>query len=167
MKGDSHVVAQMLLGSCVCRTVGGRTLRLRITEVEVYDGLDDLASHASKGKTKRTEVMFGPAGYWYVYLCYGMHWMLNLVTREAGYPAAILIRAGIAQDGVHVTGPGRVTKFLHISKPQNMLKAQKGSGLWIIWRKKPLVGKIKKTPRIGVNYAGPIWSKKHWRYIVV
>jgi DNA-3-methyladenine glycosylase len=79
--------------------VGKNVLRLLINEVEVYDGHDDLASHASKGKTKRTEIMFGPPGYWYVYLCYGVHWMLNLVTREQDYPAAILIRGGIGENG--------------------------------------------------------------------
>ncbi len=162
MKGDSHKIAQKLLGSYVCR----ENLKLQITEVEVYDGHDDLASHASKGKTKRTEIMFGPAGFWYVYLIYGMHYMLNLVTREKDYPAAILIRGGIGENGEKINGPGKVTKYLNITKNQNGLKANKENKPWVSWRKKELDTKIKKSPRIGIDYAGPIWSKKHWRYYV-
>jgi DNA-3-methyladenine glycosylase len=133
----------------------------------VYDGHDDLASHASKGKTKRTEIMFGPPGYWYVYLCYGVHWMLNLVTREQDYPAAILIRGGIGENGEKINGPGKITKYLKIDKKLDTTKAGEESGLWIEWRRKQISGKIKKSPRIGVDYAGPIWSKKYWRYVLI
>src|SRR5438477_265913 len=90
---DTDQVAQELLGKFLVRKIQGKETSAIITEVEAYDGQSDLASHASKGKTKRTEVMFGKPGIFYVYLCYGIHHMLNIVTREHGYPAAVLIRA--------------------------------------------------------------------------
>src|SRR4051812_6238728 len=91
---DSHRVAKDLLGHFLCRRLDGKIVRTVITEVEVYDGSDDRASHAfgKKPNHRRTRHMFGPAGVWYVYLCYGMHWLINVVTREPGHPAAILIR---------------------------------------------------------------------------
>ncbi len=158
------MVAEKLLGSMLCRRVGKKILKLVINEVEVYDGFEDKASHAARGKTPRNEIMFGPAGHWYVYLVYGMHYMLNLVTREKDYPAAILIRGGVDEEGRHVNGPGRVTKYLHIDKSLNTKKVGKSNGLCIEWRKKTLESKIKKSARIGVNYAGSIWSKKEWNY---
>ncbi|MDP3725294.1 MAG: DNA-3-methyladenine glycosylase, partial [Nanoarchaeota archaeon] len=103
-----------------------------ITEVEAYDGPDDKASHASRGMTERNKIMFGPAGYFYVYLVYGTHWMLNIVTGEEGYPAAVLIR-GVQYLEVglpDIEGPGRVTKFLHIDKKLNGRPACRESGLW-------------------------------------
>ena len=89
---DTITVAKELLGKCLVRRIGKKKLRVIITEVEVYDGFRDKASHASRGKTKRNELMFGDAGHWYVYFTYGMHWMLNIVTRKKDYPAAVLIR---------------------------------------------------------------------------
>ena len=163
---DSHTVAEKLLGSKICRRYNGADFCITVSEVEVYDGLEDKASHASKGKTKRTAVMYGPAGYWYVYLVYGMHWMLNFVTREEGYPAAILIRGGIAEDGKKITGPGRVAKFLMLDKTFDSTRADETSDLWINWHTKPLTQKIETSPRIGIAYAGPEWSKKPWRYTI-
>ncbi len=100
-----HDVARDLLGALLVRILprrGGRMTRLagRIVEVEAYDGPDDLASHASKGRTRRTEVMFGEAGHAYVYLVYGMHHCLNVVTGPVGYPAAVLIRALEPVEGI-------------------------------------------------------------------
>ena len=91
-------VAEELLGKNLCREVNGEIRRMRICEAEAYDGPDDKACHAHRGKTPRNEVMFGAAGRWYVYLCYGIHWMLNAVTGPADYPAAVLIRGCIAQE---------------------------------------------------------------------
>ncbi len=182
MKKDSHNVAQKLLGSKICRRTRSASLGqaaevfcLTITEVEVYDGFDDKASHASRGMTDRTKVMFGPAGYWYVYLIYGMYYMLNYVTREKGYPAALLIRAGITADGNpsagsgqrKINGPGRAGTYLKIDKSFYGMKAVKGNDLYIEWRKKPLTEKIERSHRIGVDYAGPIWSKKQWNYKIM
>src|SRR3989344_4993889 len=98
-------VARELLGCFLCRRINGKVIRLKITEVEAYDGPRDKASHASRGKTKRNTPMFGKAGQFYVYFTYGIHWMLNIVTGPKDYPAAILIR------GVEgISGPARITK---------------------------------------------------------
>jgi DNA-3-methyladenine glycosylase len=137
-----------------------RVARHRITEVEAYDGENDLACHASKGRTKRTEVMYRPGGVWYVYLCYGVHEMLNLVTGPADYPAAVLIR------GVEgISGPGRLTKRLAIDWRLNGADAIRVSGLWIEddGFKLPR-GALRTGPRIDVNYAGPKWAGKPWRF---
>lgn len=154
------VVAKDLLGKYLVRRSGKKTLKYLIVEVEAYDGFKDKASHASRGMTKRNAPMFGEAGRWYVYFTYGMHHMLNIVTGPKNYPAAILIR-GI--DGI--SGPARVTKKLKIDKVFNNKSAAPKTGLWIedggIKIKKT---QIKKTSRIGVAYAGPIWSKKPWRF---
>lgn len=156
-------VAKELLGKFLVRRQRGKTLALMITEVEAYDGFLDKASHASRGKTARNAPMFGPPGYWYVYLTYGMHWMLNIVTREKNYPAAILIR-GIGG----INGPARLTQFLKIDKNLNDLPANKKTGLWIEDRGVRIAPtKVKKTPRIGVDYAGKYWAKKLRRFVIV
>lgn len=136
-------------------------LRKRITEVEAYDGIDDKACHASNGKTARNAIMFETGGRWYVYLCYGVHWMLNIVTGEPDYPAAVLIRgAG------ELVGPGRLTKGMGINKRFNTLEALPEKGLWIEAGSVPLkAGEIVRTPRIGVAYAGEVWSQKPYRYL--
>ena len=89
-----------------------------VTETEAYIGQDDPACHASKGRTKRTDVMFGPPGYSYVYMIYGMYYCFNIVTEEEGYPAAVLIRGLklISHDQVLLDGPGKLCKRLNINK---------------------------------------------------
>ncbi len=153
---DVIVVARELLGKYLVKD----NLKLMITEVEAYVGSQDLACHASKGRTARTEVMFEEGGVWYVYFVYGMHWMLNVVTGEIDYPAAVLIR------GVEgINGPARVTKAFGIDKTFNGLPAAKSTGLYIQDRG-VVVGKIKSTPRIGVDFAGPVWSQKPYRFLL-
>lgn len=155
-------VARGLMGKALCRRLDGTTLHYRIAEVEAYDGPEDKGCHAHRGKTPRNAVMFGPAGYWYVYLCYGVHWMLNVVTGEEGYPAAILIRG--TQE---VVGPGRLTKAMQIDKGLDGRYADKDSGLWIEddgFAFKP--HEIMQTPRIGIDYAGPVWSQKLYRFCI-
>ncbi|MDO8574940.1 MAG: DNA-3-methyladenine glycosylase [bacterium] len=167
------VVAKDLLGKYLVRRLNGKIGRFMITEVEAYDGFKDKASHASRGMTKRNAPMFGEAGRWYVYFTYGMHYMLNIVTGMNGYPAAVLIR------GVEgVNGPGRVTKQLKIDKIFNNKLAIPKNKLWLennsIFENSRLRQgfggqvkfKIKSLPRIGIAYAGPIWSKKLWRFKV-
>jgi len=163
---ETDKAAKDLLGKFLVRKIGNKETALMITEVEVYDGFEDKASHAFKGRTKRTEVMFSEAGTFYIYLCYGRYFMLNIVTREKDYPAAILIR-GAKNNEVNLNGPGKLTKFLKINKNLNNKTAQKDSALWLEDRGiKIIEKKIKETPRIGVSYAGPIWSKKKLRFIL-
>ena len=132
---------------------------LMITEVEAYDGPNDKASHASRGKTKRNKIMFGPPGYWYIYFTYGMHWMLNIVTGPENYPAAVLIR-GTKQ----IKGPARITKHLKINKRFNGLLANKKTGLWIEDREVKIKSdQIISGKRIGVEYAGK-WAGKPYRF---
>lgn len=162
-------VAKNLLGKYLCRRYRGKVICRMITEVEAYDGLQDRASHASRGMTQRNEIMFGPAGYWYVYFTYGLHWMLNIVTGERGYPAAVLIRGvqsiDVRRQYIDIEGPGRVTKFFKIDKRFNNKKASPRTDLWIEDKGvKVKKSQIKIGKRIGVDYAGPIWSKKPWRF---
>ena len=159
---DSVKVARELLGKFLVRRLDGEVVASMITEVEVYDGFRDKASHAARGKTPRNTPMFGASGNWYVYFTYGIHWMLNIVTREAGYPAAILIRGvAIAQ------GPARLTKKLHINRALNGLPAHRTSGLWIEDRGvKVSPRKIKTAARVGVDYAGPYWARRALRFFI-
>jgi DNA-3-methyladenine glycosylase len=153
-------LARWLLGKFLVRRRDGRSEAHLITEVEAYDGERDLACHARVGRTARTEVMYGAGGVWYVYLCYGVHEMLNLVVGPRDWPAAVLIR-GV--DGV--TGPGRVTKTLAIDRRLNRTDATaRATGLWLEDRGVIVPRSwVRATPRIGVDYAGPIWSQKPWR----
>ena len=157
---DTLALARSLLGKALVRTTKRGREALIINEVEAYDGERDLACHASKGRTKRTEVLYQAGGIWYVYLCYGIHEMLNLVVGPPDYPAAILIRgAG------EIVGPGRLTKRLSIDRRLNGLAVEPLSGLHLedvgieIPRRQ-----IKTSRRIGVDYAGPIWALKPWRF---
>ncbi|MBU6141629.1 DNA-3-methyladenine glycosylase [Patescibacteria group bacterium] len=159
-KWNTPAIAQRLLGASLVRRWHGKTTVYPITEVEAYDGFDDLASHASRGRTKRNALMFGKAGHWYVYFTYGMHWMLNIVTGPKDYPAAVLIRG--AGD---ISGPARLTKQLHITGALNGRSASPQSGLWLVLNDPPRKKDIIRTPRIGVAYAGPVWSKKKYRFV--
>ncbi|MBI2057379.1 MAG: DNA-3-methyladenine glycosylase [Candidatus Yanofskybacteria bacterium] len=156
------IVAKELLGKYIVRKIGKKEMALMITEVEAYDGLKDKASHASRGKTERNQVMFGEAGYFYVYFTYGMHWMLNVVTGLKNYPAAVLVRGT-----KEILGPARLTKFLKIDKKLNGKKAEPKTGLWFEDRGVKISDKqISRTPRVGVVYAGLIWSKKKYRFLL-
>ncbi|MBI4120875.1 MAG: DNA-3-methyladenine glycosylase [Parcubacteria group bacterium] len=154
-------VAKELLGMFLVRKVRGREVAHMITEVEAYDGFSDKASHAARGRTKRNEVMFAEAGTIYVYFTYGMHWMLNVVTGEKEYPAAILIR------GVEgISGPARLTKALKIDKKFNTKKLGRKTGLWIEDRGVEIKkSDIRRTPRVGVAYAGPVWARRPYRFV--
>jgi len=155
-------LARWLIGKHLVRRHPDARVEARlIIETEAYDGERDLACHARAGRTRRTEVMYAAGGVWYVYLCYGVHEMLNLVVGPGGWPAAILIR-GI-EDAV---GPGRVTRALGVNRAFNRAPATTpSSGLWIEDRRVSLPrGAVVASPRVGVEFAGPIWSVKRWRF---
>lgn len=151
-------VAPDLVGMTLVRSFDkGDEQRFIITEVEAYRGIDDLACHASKGRTARTEVMFHRGGLVYVYLIYGMYWMLNIVTGEPNNPQAVLIRG---LEGCY--GPGRLTKRLAIGKDFYGEDLSISDRIWVEEDKKPTI--IKTAPRIGIDYAGNEWTNKPWRY---
>jgi DNA-3-methyladenine glycosylase len=160
--GHADDVALQLLGKAIVRRRGRQLLSYKITETEAYMGPHDLACHAAKGSTKRTQVMFGPPGTFYVYLIYGIHWMLNVVTGEVGYPAAVLIRAVET-----ISGPGRVTRALAVTGALNGRPASQRTGLWFADRgDTPRPSEVIRTARIGVAYAGRIWSAKEYRFVL-
>ena len=149
--------ARALVGKVLVRRLpDGQELRARITETEAYFGESDTACHASHGRTKRTEVLYRPAGTIYVYLCYGIHWMLNLVTGPAEDPQAVLIR-GVEGAG----GPGRVTKYLHIDKSLN--DTALGDGL-SLEDDGYVPARIGASPRVGIGYASPEDQARLWRF---
>lgn len=153
-------VAIELLGKFLVREKDGQRIAEMITEVEIYDGPKDLASHASRGKTLRNGVMFEFGGVWYVYFVYGMHYMVNIVTSVEDYPSAILLR-GTSQ----TKGPAKLAKKFAVDKSFSGLVANRKNGLWVEDRGiKISKNKIKRGERIGVNFAGPIWAKKKLRY---
>ncbi len=151
-------VAPDLLGVHLVRTFpNGNVERFTVSEVEAYRGEDDLACHACKGRTQRTSVMYMQGGVAYVYLIYGMYWMLNLVTGPKDFPQAVLIRGVIG-----CNGPGRVGRLLEIDKSFNKLDFVNSNQIWFEARES--VPEIKTGPRIGVDYAGSFWASLPWRY---
>lgn len=143
----------------VIRSADGSTVRFRVTEVEAYRGAEDRACHAFKGRTARTEIMFQEGGRLYIYLIYGMYWMLNIVTSGKDIPQAVLIR-GVE----NYPGPGKLTKSLGIDK------SFYGEDLVIsnrIWLEDPgLVFPVKNGTRIGIEYAGEFWKTRPWRFFL-
>ena len=132
-------------------------LRLRITETECYCGERDTACHASKGRTQRTEVMYREAGTIYVYLCYGVHWMLNIVTGEVEQPEAVLIRACEGK----FNGPGKLTKALSITGQLNRGSIL-GDELWI--EDDGFSCAVAKDTRVGIGYASEEDRSRLWRF---
>jgi len=157
-------VARELLGMHLVRADRGRLRIGRIVEVEAYKGPQDLAAHSSKGRTQRTEVMFGPPGHAYVYLIYGFWHCLNVVTAADGVPHAVLIRALEPVAGIDDTthGPGLLCRALSIDRSFNGADLA-GPHLWI---EKPQLyrrPRVMRATRIGVDYAGD-WAHKPWRF---
>jgi DNA-3-methyladenine glycosylase len=160
------VVARELLGKVLVHEVDGEERSGTIVETEAYLGERDLASHASRGRTARTEVMFGPPGRAYVYLIYGMHHCLNVVTGEDGAASAVLLRAiapvGGIVAGVRTDGPGRLAKALGVTRAHNEADLCAGSLFLRNGQPAPARG-IARGPRIGVDYAG-VWAGKPYRF---
>ena len=157
---DAVGMAKVLLGMTLCRRLeDGTVLRARIVETEAYFGEEDTACHADKGRTSRTDVMYASGGFAYVYLCYGMHDMLNVVTGPADHPEAVLIR------GVEgAIGPGRVTKALQITRAFNRENLVDSDRLWI--ESDGVSVRFKATPRIGIGYATKRDQSRKWRFVL-
>ena len=151
-------VAPALIGKLLVRQFDdGRIERYRITETEAYRGIEDLACHASKGRTSRTEVMFWKGGTVYIYLIYGQYWLLNIVTGEEGDASAVLIR-GI--EGF--SGPGRLGRELQLDRSfygESLINSER---IWV--EDAGPISEIKTSKRIGVEYAGEKWAGKLWRF---
>ena len=158
---DPLTVAENLVGKVLVHRTPAGELRLRITETEAYWGEADTACHAHKGRTRRTEVMYREAGTVYVYLCYGMHWMLNLVTGEKDSPEAVLIRAC---EGC--PGPGRLTKALRITGDLNGTSVlSPESVLWVEDDGETCA--VTRRTRVGIGYASREDQEKLWRFVMI
>lgn len=158
---DVLEVAPFLLGKFLVRKFeDGKVEKRKIIEVEAYGGEEDLASHARFGKTGRNKIMWEKGGFVYVYFVYGMYWMFNITTGKNGQAQAVLVRS---VEGIK--GPGRVGRWLSLDKSFYGEDLTKSDRIWLEDGnfEKPL--KIKRTPRIGVSYAGE-WAKKKWRFIL-
>ena len=153
------ILAPNLLGKILCRRTEIGIIRSRITETECYYGEEDTACHAHKGKTERTKTMYEQGGITYVYLCYGMHAMLNIVTGPADHPEAVLIRG---LEDAH--GPGRTTKFLQITTKDNALPLSPESGIWL--EDDGTKPEYTSHPRVGFDYASKKDQERLWRYVI-
>lgn len=154
---DCETVARELAGKILVHRIADAELRLRICETECYCGEDDTACHASKGKTKRTEVLYMDAGTVYIYLCYGIHWLMNIVTGAEGHPEAVLIRACVDADG-----PGKLTKKLGITGDLNRKSVLTGDELWI--EDDGVRFEIIPAKRVGIGYASQKDQDRLWRF---
>lgn len=152
-------VAQSLIGKFLVHQISGKVYAAEIIETEAYCGFDDRASHASRGQTPRNAVMFGPAGFSYVYLIYGIYHCLNLVTEKEGFPAAVLIRG---LDFPVADGPGKLCREFQIKKETHNSLDLEGDILWV--EDRGLKRKVISGKRIGVDYAGECknWP---WRFM--
>ncbi len=190
----SLIVAKKLLGCFLVRRIGKKLLIGRIVETEAYPGPSDRASHAFDGKvTARNKIEYEKGGYVYIYLVYGMYWQLNITTGRAGYPECVLIRALEVSDKQNATrdkkrktqnrniismsrvtfhmspnvanGPGKLCRWLKLGKSfygENMARSKR---LWVATDGSRIPPRaIAKGPRIGIDYAGPHYAKKPWRF---
>jgi DNA-3-methyladenine glycosylase len=155
---DVLQVAPDLIGKILVRNTSSGISVHMITEVEAYGGTEDEASHARFGKTARNKIMFDCGGLVYVYLIYGMYWMLNIVTGPKDHAQAILIR-GVE----NINGPGKVARALGIDRSfygENLINSTR------LWIEDQHIAKpsIRREPRLGINYAGEPWKSKPWRF---
>ena len=158
---DVLEVAPQLLGQHLVRMgPEGRRSTYVITETEAYRGEEDLACHASKGRTPRNEVMYGEGGHLYMYLIYGMYWMMNVVTGPAGTPQAVLLR-GIRE----ANGPGKLTRLLGVDRGfygEDLVSSER---IWI--EEAGAVPEYTTAPRVGIDYAADPWKSKAWRFLML
>lgn len=152
-------LAPDLIGKLLCRKTPDGVLKYRITETECYYSEEDTACHASKGKTERTKVLYEKGGTAYVYLCYGMHSLFNVVTGKEGFPEAVLIR------GVEgYNGPGKLTKAMQIDRSLNEEDMTTSKQLWI--EDDGMKPTYRMAKRVGIDYATQEYRDKLWRYLI-
>ena len=153
-------LAPLLLGKLLCVKKDNKVTALRITETEAYFGEEDTACHAHKGRTQRTEILYSKGGKVYVYLCYGIHSLMNIISGEEDHPEGVLIR------GVEgYNGPGKLTKHLGIDRSFNNLSAIDSDIIWIADDGFE-AQKIFTSPRIGIDYATEEYRNKLWRFYI-
>ena len=176
---NTVLVARELLGKQLVRQEGNQRLSGVIIETEAYRGQEDLACHARAGRTPRTEIMFGPPARAYIYFVYGMHWLLNFVTEDDGFPGAVLIRAIIPEEGLEIisqrrngqpkkqwtNGPAKICQALNINSQLNGINIcarnaqvyiENGTGI-----KSEM---IQTSPRVGLNSVPEPWRSIPWRF---
>ncbi len=174
---DAVCVARDLLGKPLLRRQDGQLVGGIIVETEAYVGEDDTACHASRGRTARTQIMYGAPGHYYIYLIYGMYHMLNIVTGEEGHPQAVLIRALHPQQGIEqmralrggvadqqlCNGPGKLCQALGIDKALNGMSVA-GTALWLEDAAPVEDAAVTAGPRVGIGYASPEDQQRPWRF---
>ncbi|MBR0484166.1 MAG: DNA-3-methyladenine glycosylase [Oscillospiraceae bacterium] len=157
---DCLVVAPDLIGKILVHKLpDGTELRERITETEAYRGEEDKACHASRGRTGRSEMLYRESGIIYVYICYGVHHLMNVVTGEKEHPQGVLFRAG----ELH-SGSGRLSKALQITKALNGQCLVNNPEIWVEDDGFSCTWHTEK--RVGIDYAGEIWKNKPWRWVM-
>lgn len=157
---DVLSVAPELCGKWLCRRLdSGEVLRLRISETEAYRGEEDTACHAHKGRTSRTEVLYAAPGTMYVYLCYGMHWLLNVVTGKEGEAQAVLIRACVGAEG-----PGKLTKALSVTGVFHKDSFLNSDALWLEDDGEKV--RVRRDKRVGIGYASKRDQNRKWRFVL-
>ena len=156
---DVLCVAPDLVGRILVRRLpDGTLLRARITETEAYRGAQDTACHACHGRTKRTEVLYHDGGTIYVYLCYGIHWLMNVITGPEDFPQGVLIRACAGYEG-----PGKLTRYLGITGALN--GADIASSPLIRIEDEGREVYIRTAKRVGIAYADEADRDRLWRFI--
>lgn len=156
---DALTVAPLLVGGRVCRHLeDGTFLSARIMETEIYRGEEDGACHARAGRTRRTDMLYAPGGYAYVYRIYGLHWLFNVVTGPRDFPQAVLIRALEAP----LDGPAKWTRAFSVTGEHNGLYLPESQEIWLEEADHP---PLEAAPRVGINYAPEPWRSIPWRFI--
>jgi len=162
-------VSRDLLGKFIVRRHRGRELAAMITEVEAYKGPKDRAAHTFGGRrTARVEPLYADGGTAYVYLVYGIHWLLNFSTAGAGNPEGVLIRGVLTADAAKprlLSGPGRVTTYLRIDRRLDHVDATRSAVMWLEDRGiRVAARRIRTGARVGIDYAGEYWAARRWRF---
>jgi len=159
-------VAKDLLGKYIVRQINNKKLEGKIIETEAYIGPRDKASHAYGGKiTPRNKAEYLIGGHIYIYLVYGIYWQLNITTSQAAKPECVLIRA--LDLGKLADGPGKVCQYLKLDKSFYGEDLTKSKKIWLEDRGEKIeTSQIVATKRIGIDYAGPYWSRRKWRFVL-